>query len=175
MEDKRTYIHYYRPTADGRILMGGEDAPYFYGSKVDASHDRNPRVFDRLQRDLLAIYPQLAGIRFTHTWGGPIAVTSRFVPTFGSLEGGRVFYGFGYSGHGVAPTHTGGQILRDLVLERPSELTELCFVRTQALPFPAEPLRWVGVQLARRSLLKQDRKAKAKVDPLAVRWMMKLS
>jgi len=175
LEDKRNYIHYYRPTADGRILMGGEDAPYFYGSNVDGKHDRNPAVFGRLQRDLVAIYPQLEGIRFTHTWGGPIAVTNRFVPTFGSLEGGRVFYGLGYSGHGVVVTHTGGQILRDLVLERSSALTDLCFVRTEPVPFPPEPLRWVGVQLARRGLLKQDRKGKAKVDPLVVRWMMKLS
>ncbi|MCK6556082.1 FAD-binding oxidoreductase [Candidatus Binatia bacterium] len=175
MEDKRTYIHYYRPTADGRILMGGEDAPYFFGSHVDPAHDRNPALFDRLRRDLLSIYPQLAGIRFTHAWGGPIAVTSRFVPTFGRVQDGRVVYGFGYSGHGVAPSHTGGQILRDLVLDRQSELTDLCFVRSRPVPFPPEPLRWAGVHLARRSLLRQDRRGKPKVDPLAVRLMMKLS
>lgn len=173
--DRRTYIHYYRPTADGRILMGGEDAPYFFGSHVDPAHDRNPAVFDRLRRDLVTIYPQLDGIRFTHAWGGPIAVTSRFLPTFGRIADGRVVYGFGYSGHGVAPSHTGGQILRDLVLDRKSELTELCLVRTPPIPFPPEPLRWMGVHVARRSLLRQDRRSKPKVDPLVVRLMMKLS
>lgn len=173
LEDKRTYIHYFRPTADGRILMGGEDAPYYYGSSVDPRHDRNPHVFATLQRDLRTIYPQLKNVRFTHQWGGPVAVTTRFVPTFGSLEGGHVHYGFGYSGHGVAPTHLGGQILRDLVLERQSELTQLCFVRAKALPFPAEPLRYLAVNLARRSLLKQDRKGKAKKDPWVVRTLMR--
>jgi glycine/D-amino acid oxidase-like deaminating enzyme len=173
LEDKRTFIHYYRPTADGRILMGGEDAPYFYHSSTDPQHDRNARVFTLLKRDLQTIYPQLQGVRFTHEWGGPVAVTSRFVPAFGALEGGRIFYGFGYSGHGVAPTHLGGQILRDLALERQSELCELCFVRAKPLPFPREPLRYVGVNLARRSLLRQDRKGKRKVDPVVVRLLMK--
>jgi glycine/D-amino acid oxidase-like deaminating enzyme len=173
LEDKRTYIHYFRPTADARILMGGEDAPYHYGSSVGAQHDRNPRVFDTLQRDLKTIYPQLAGVRFTHQWGGPVAVTARFVPAFGSVDGDRIHYGFGYSGHGVAPTHVGGQILRDLVLGRETELTQLCFVRSKAIPFPPEPWRYLGVNLARRSLLAQDRKGKPKNDPWAVRMLMR--
>jgi glycine/D-amino acid oxidase-like deaminating enzyme len=174
LEDKRTFIHYFRPTADGRILMGGEDAPYYYGSSIGAQHDRNRRVFGLLQRDLQTIYPQLNGIRFTHQWGGPVAVTSRFVPSFGTLTGGRVHFGFGYSGHGVAPTHLGGQILRDLVLARTSDLTQLCFVRAKAVPFPPEPLRYVAVNLARRSLLAQDRKGKSKRDPFTVRLLMRL-
>lgn len=171
LEDKRTYIHYFRPTADGRILMGGEDAPYYYGSSIGPEHDRNAKVFALLQRDLKAIYPQLEGVRCTHQWGGPVGVTARFVPTFGSLPGGRVHYGFGYCGHGVAPTHVGGQILRDLVLGQTSALTELCFVRSKALPFPPEPLRYLGMTLARRSLLAQDRKGKTKREPWIVRMM----
>jgi glycine/D-amino acid oxidase-like deaminating enzyme len=173
LEDKRTFIHYFRPTADGRILMGGEDAPYFYHSSTHPRHDRNPAVFALLKRDVQTIYPQLKGLRFTHEWGGPVAVTSRFVPTFGALDGGRVFYGFGYSGHGVAPTHLGGQILRDLVLGGPTELTQLCFVRAEPIPFPREPLRYLGVNLARRSLLRQDRKGTRKVDPWILKLLMK--
>ncbi len=173
LEDKRTYIHYFRPTADGRILMGGEDAPYYYNSSIDAQHDRNRGVFEILQRDVTTIFPQLKGVRFTHQWGGPVAVTARFVPSFGTLEGGAIHYGFGYSGHGVAPTHLGGQILRDLVLGRETDLTQLCFVRAKPLPFPREPLRYLGVTLARRALLAQDRKGKPKKDPWVVRTLMR--
>lgn len=171
LEDKRTYIHYFRPTADGRILMGGEDAPYYYGSSIGPQHDRNPEVFALLQRDLKAIYPQLEDVRFTHQWGGPIGVTTRFVPSFGTLPGGRVHYGLGYCGHGVAPTHLGGQILRDLVIGQPSPLTELCFVRAKAIPFPPEPLRYLGMTVARRSLLAQDRKGKPKREPWILRML----
>ncbi len=173
LEDRRTYLHYYRPTRDGRILFGGEDAPYFYGSSIGSQHDRNPEVFARLKDDLRRTFPPLAGIRFTHEWGGPVGLTVRFVPTFGTLEGGRIHYGFGYCGHGVGPTHLGGQILADLVLGRRSERTDLCFVRTTALPFPPEPLRYLGVTAARRALLRQDREHRPKVDPWIVRTMMR--
>jgi glycine/D-amino acid oxidase-like deaminating enzyme len=172
LEDKRTYIHYFRPTADGRILMGGEDAPYHFRSRIAPELDRNADVFRRLQKDLVEIYPQLKGIRFTHQWGGPVAVTSRFLPSFGTLDGDRIHFGFGYSGHGVAPSHLGGQILRDLALQQSSQVRELCFVRAKAIPFPPEPLRYLGTNLIRRSLLAQDRKGKPKVDPWSVRLLM---
>jgi glycine/D-amino acid oxidase-like deaminating enzyme len=173
LEDRRTYLHYYRPTKDGRILFGGEDAPYHYNSSIGSQHDRNPEVFQRLREDFRRTFPVAAGVRFTHEWGGPVGLTVRFVPTFGTLEGGRIHYGFGYCGHGVGPTHLGGQILTDLVLGRRSERTDLCFVRTTALPFPPEPLRYAGVTLARRLLLKQDREGLPKQDPWIVRMMMR--
>ncbi|MFI5398187.1 MAG: NAD(P)/FAD-dependent oxidoreductase [Candidatus Binatia bacterium] len=174
LEDKRTYIHYFRPTADGRILMGGEDAPYYYGSSIGSQRDRNARVFALLQRDLKTIYPQLDRVRFTHQWGGPIGLTMRFVPTFGTLVGGRVHYGFGYCGHGVAPTHVGGQIVRDLVLDRQSALRELCFVGVKPIPYPPEPLRYLAINAIRRRLLAQDRKGKAKTEPWLARVLMRL-
>jgi glycine/D-amino acid oxidase-like deaminating enzyme len=173
LEDRRTYLHYYRRTHDGRILFGGEDAPYFYNSGIGSQHDRNPEVFTRLKDDLRRTFPPLANVRFTHEWGGPVGLTVRFVPTFGTLQGGRIHYGFGYCGHGVGPTHLGGQILADLVLGRRTERTDLCFVRTTALPFPPEPLRYVGVTAARRLLLKQDREQRPKHDPWIVRMMMR--
>lgn len=173
LEDRRTYLHYYRPTHDGRILFGGEDAPYFYGSSIGSQHDRNPEVFARLKEDLRRTFPSLAGVRFTHEWGGPVGLTVRFVPTFGTLEGGRIHYGFGYCGHGVGPTHLGGQILADLVLGRRTERTDLCFVRTTALPFPPEPLRYLGVTASRLALLRQDREQRPKQDPWIVRMMMR--
>jgi glycine/D-amino acid oxidase-like deaminating enzyme len=175
LEDRRTYLHYYRPTHDGRLLFGGEDAPYYYNSGIGTQHDRNPEVFARLRDDLRRTFPALADVRFTHEWGGPVGLTVRFVPTFGSLEGGRVHYGFGYCGHGVGPTHLGGQILADLVLGRRTERTDLCFVRTTALAFPPEPLRYAGVTLARHLLLKQDREGRPKDDPWVVRMMMRFN
>jgi glycine/D-amino acid oxidase-like deaminating enzyme len=173
LEDRRTFLHYYRPTRDGRILFGGEDAPYHFNSSIGPQHDRNAEVFRRLEDDLRRTFPPLAGVRVTHQWGGPVGLTVRFVPTFGTLEGGRVHYGFGYCGHGVGPSHLGGQILADLALGHRSERTDLCFVRTAPLAFPPEPLRYAGVTAARWALLKQDREARPKDDPWIVRLMMR--
>ena len=63
-----------------------------------------------------------------------------FVPCFGRLDGG-VVYGYGYNGHGVAPSHTGGKILRDLVLGATAS-TRACSSSTGgSASFPPEPLR----------------------------------
>jgi hypothetical protein len=118
-------------------------------------------------------------VRFTHHWGGPVGITGTFLPIFGTLPGGRVHYGLAYNGHGVAPTHTGGKILRDKVLGRASELTGLCFVDRREIRFPPEPLRSVGAELTRRTLLRQDRqfaqdRGAGDMDPLLLRLMTKL-
>lgn len=157
VEDKRNYVHYYRPTADGRVLWGGTDAVHHLGGRVAPQLDRHEGIRRRLEREFLATFPQLGRVRFTHHWGGPISVTPRFVPSFGTLPGGRIHFGFGYAGHGVAPAHTGGRILRDFVLERSTEDTNLCFVDRPSPRYPPEPFAWAGGELTRRLLQRQDR------------------
>ena len=45
-------------------------------------------------------------------------------------------------GSGVALMNMAGQIMRDLVLERESEFTDLFFVNRGLIPLPPEPLRF---------------------------------
>jgi glycine/D-amino acid oxidase-like deaminating enzyme len=104
-----------------------------------------------------------------------VAITTSFVPLFGRLPGG-VAYGYGYNGHGVAPSHTGGKVLRDLVLGRDSEYTNLLFVNARERGFPPEPMRFVGAKLTERLLERQDRrfdagKGKGEMDPLLLRML----
>jgi len=179
IEDKRNFVHYYRRTLDGRILWGGSDGIVHPGSTIRPSHDRSRAVFTRLERTFRTTFPQLRDIRFTHQWGGPVGITVSFMPLFGTLLDGRLHYGLGYNGHGVAPSHTGGKILRDKVLGKPSELTELCFVDSPEAAFPPEPLRWISAELTRRALLRQDAQLDAgrlagDMDPLLLRAMKKL-
>ena len=180
VEDARNYVHYYRPTADGRVLWGGTDAVYRYGGPISPRRDRNEPIRRRLEREFQDTFPQLGRVRFTHHWGGPISLTSRFVPRIGSFDGGRVHYAFGYSGHGVAPAHTAGRILRDRVLGRDTDDTAVCFVDRPQPSFPPEPLTWVGAELSRRLLQRQDRLMDAgrdagDTDPLLLRVLDRLS
>jgi glycine/D-amino acid oxidase-like deaminating enzyme len=179
IEDKRNFVHYYRRTDDGRILWGGSDGVIYPGGAIAPSHDRSTTVLRRQERTFRATFPQLAGMRFTHHWGGPVGITGTFLPIFGTLDGGGVHYGLAYNGHGVAPTHTGGKVLRDKVLGRRTEMTELCFVDGRELSFPPEPLRFVGGELTRRVLLRQDRafardRGSGAMDPLLLRLMDRL-
>jgi glycine/D-amino acid oxidase-like deaminating enzyme len=179
VEDKRNYVHYYRPTADGRILWGGTDGVVYVNPRIGPSRDRNEKVFRQLESTFKSTFPQLSDVRFTHRWGGPVAITVEFVPLFGTLDGGRIHYGLGYNGHGVAPSHTGGRILADLVLDKDRGYRSLFFVESKEPTFPPEPLTWLGAGLTRRALKRQDRRMDkgrdaGEMDPWVLRVAKKL-
>ncbi len=155
IEDARNLIHYYRLTPDNRILFGGSDAQYYLGGPLD--RDRNPRIFRRLERNLRETFPSLKDVRIEYHWGGPVSVPLDFFPAMGYLgKDKRVAYSLGCVGHGVALMNMAGQILRDLVLERQSELTELFFVNRRLIPLPPEPLRFALGETLRRLFKAQD-------------------
>ncbi|MDO8615958.1 MAG: FAD-binding oxidoreductase [Dehalococcoidia bacterium] len=155
IEDARNLIHYYRLTADDRLLFGGSDAMYYFGGPLD--RDRNPAVFRRLQRDLVRTFPALKDVRIEYRWGGPVSVPMDFFPAMGYLgKDRRVAYSLGCVGHGVAMMNMAGQIMRDLVLERESDLTQLFWVNRRVIPLPPEPLRFALGETLRAALKAQD-------------------
>ena len=148
--DSGNQFHYFRLSADDRILWGGYDAIYHPGNRVQPAHDQRPATFAVLERNFAATFPQLDGIRFTHRWGGAIDTTTRFTVTFGDVLGGRVHYALGYTGLGVGASRWAAGILRDKVLRPESDLLRLRFVRSAPLPIPPEPVRTPVVNLMRR-------------------------
>jgi glycine/D-amino acid oxidase-like deaminating enzyme len=153
--DARNLIRYYRLTADNRLLMGGEDVVYYYGGKV--GFDQHRPTFDRLERTVVETFPSLANAGITHRWGGPVSIPIDAFPAMGYLSGDRrVVYSLGCVGQGVALTNMAGQILRDLVREEETELTDLFFVNRRLIPLPPEPLRFMMAQGVRRTLALQD-------------------
>jgi glycine/D-amino acid oxidase-like deaminating enzyme len=156
--DSANQFHYYRLTADNRILWGGYDAIYFYGSKVAAANDQRPATFSKLAEHFFQTFPQLEDVRFSHTWGGVIDTCSRFCAFFGTAHDGRLAYAAGYTGLGVGASRFGGRVVLDLLGGEPTELTDLEMVRTRPIPFPPEPLRSAGVQLTRWSLARADQR-----------------
>ena len=155
--DMGNQFHYYRLTADGRILWGGYDAVYRYGGPVGPGVDDHDPAFARLSQHFFTVFPQLEGVRFTHRWGGAIDTCSRFSVFFGRALGGRVTYALGYTGLGVAASRFGGRVALDLLDGRAGEATELALVRRRPLPFPPEPLRSAVIQLTRNRLAAADR------------------
>jgi glycine/D-amino acid oxidase-like deaminating enzyme len=154
--DTRSFFNYARWTADGRILWGTSEALYHRGNRVDESCDHSPAHYAGLRASFAAFLPQLAGLGFPFAWGGPIASTTRFTPFFGTAGHGRVHYGLGYTGHGIASTRLAGRILADLALDRRSELLDLRMVRRKPFPFPPEPLRGWAIESVTRQLRRAD-------------------
>jgi glycine/D-amino acid oxidase-like deaminating enzyme len=156
VSDSGNHFHYFRLTADDRILWGGYDAVRHRADAVGERFDRWPPTHDRLERHFRAFFPALAGVEFTHRWGGPIAVTSRFTPTFGAALGGRLQYALGYTGLGVAATRFAATVLTDWLLGRPSPVLDLDYVGRSPVPFPPEPLRSIVVGATQRAITKAD-------------------
>ncbi|MEX1178748.1 MAG: FAD-dependent oxidoreductase [Nitriliruptor sp.] len=156
--DAGNQFHYYRLTPDDRILWGGYDAIYRFGSRVGPRDDHRRATYDILARHFRATFPQLDDVPFERWWGGPIATTTRFTAVFGDALGGRVSYALGYTGLGVASTRFAGRVLTDRLLDPTSSLLDLRFTSTTPFPFPPEPLRWVGVNLTRRAIARADRR-----------------
>ena len=135
--DTRFVVNYFRLSADGRLLFGGGESA---GRRLSA--DAGPSV----RRYMLRIFPQLANAAIDHAWGGTLAITRTRMPSIGRLKGG-LYYGQGYSGHGVALATLGGALIAEAIagtLERFD-----VFARLPQPPFPGGRfLRWPTLALA---------------------------
>ncbi len=154
--DSANQFHYFRLSQDNRILWGGYDAVYPYGGRVRAEYDHRPETYAKLAGHFFTCFPQLAGVRFTHAWGGAIDTCSRFSAFFGTAHRGRVAYAAGYTGLGVGATRFGAEVMLDLLAGERTERTGLEMVRSKPLPFPPEPFAWTGIALTKWSLARAD-------------------
>ncbi|PWH15805.1 MAG: oxidoreductase [Anaerolineae bacterium] len=154
IEDARNLIHYYRLTPDNRLVMGGGPVGLTFANDLDA--DRNPAAWRHLEEHIQFLFPSLEGVRLTHRWGGPFSVTVDLTPAMGYVGDRRAVYSVGCIGHGVSASHLNAQTLRDLLLERQSELTAGPFVRQRVIPWPPEPLRSLVAYTLRSYLQVED-------------------
>ncbi len=157
--DAANQFHYYRLTRDNRILWGGYDAVYYYGSRIHRRLEQSEVTHGLLAEHFFATFPQLRGVRFSHRWGGVIDTCTQFTAFFGRAYDGRVAYALGYTGLGVAATRFGADVMLDLLQGEETERTRLRMVREKPLPFPPEPVRFAGVQLTRWSMDRADANA----------------
>jgi glycine/D-amino acid oxidase-like deaminating enzyme len=124
--DSRHLLHYFRLTTDGRLLFGGRAS-----FRPDRSGE-DSRAAAVLSRDMVRIFPPLAGARVDHAWSGNVAFTRDQMPHVAVLDG--VLSAAGYCGHGVAMAiYLGTGVGRHLA--GGGELPSLA-----SLGFPAVPL-----------------------------------
>ena len=151
--DGRMFLHYFRTTNDGRVLMGSGSGPIGFGGRVDDRFVHDVPTAARAERGLRRLLPGLAAAAVERAWGGPIDVSADHLPFFGTAPGTRIHYGLGYSGHGVGPSWLGGQILASLALGRDDEWTALPLATRCVPSLPPEPLKRLGGGLVRAAII----------------------
>lgn len=152
--DLRMFVHYFRKTIDGRVLMGSGSGPISFGANT-----ANPQLTTdlasarRAERGLRRLLPAFADVAIDRVWGGGIDVSFDRLPFFRTVPGMRVHYGCGYSGHGVNPTYIGGQCLASLVLDAKDAWRNLPLCTRELQSLPPEPFRYVGGRFVRWGIL----------------------
>jgi len=139
ISDMRMFLHYFRKTPDGRVLMGSGSGPIaFNGHTDDVRLREDGASAERAERGLHRLLPSFQDVPTAKTWGGQIDVSADRLPFFKTLPGTRVHFGCGYSGHGVNPTYIGGQCLASLVLKENDMWANLPLVRRDPPKLPPE-------------------------------------
>ena len=93
-------------------------------------------------------------------WSGPIALTLSRRCTIGVRgEHRNVYFGLGYSGHGVTMANLAGRVIADLYASNDERWRGLPFLH-QRLPYlPPEPFRYLGYQAFTRLTGRSPRRA----------------
>ncbi len=133
--DTRFAFDYYRPLPDGRLLWGGRISV----------RDRPPAQVQRLLlRDLMKVFPQLAGVRIDWAWSGLMSYARHEMPQIGRIDDG-LWLGQGFGGHGVAPTTFAGEVLASAIADGDSRWREFA---DYGLVSALKPAGYVGAQLS---------------------------
>jgi glycine/D-amino acid oxidase-like deaminating enzyme len=165
LASNRYSVDYLSRTADGRILFGGRGAPYHYGSRIKDEYDRHAPTHEMLRCAAKSWFPALGGARFTHAWGGPLAVPRDWMPTMSYDPKSGVATARGYTGQGVATANLSGRTLADLILGRDTAVTRLPTANHRSRSWEPEPLRWLGVRYVQRGLKRVDDRAERSGEP----------
>lgn len=154
ISDMRMFVHYFRKTIDGRVLMGSGSGPISYDGDTSAARlTQDSASALRAERGLRRLLPGLNDVKVAKAWGGPIDISADRLPFFKTMPGTRVHYACGYSGHGVNPTYIGGQCLASLVLNEKDMWSSLPLCTREIPSLPPEPFRYYGGRAIRRAVL----------------------
>ncbi|MGB9506954.1 MAG: FAD-dependent oxidoreductase, partial [Candidatus Acidiferrum sp.] len=144
--DSRTEVFYLGLTEDSRIHIGGGSPSYFFNGGIGDPSDAVSH-FAQLQRELVRIYPSLSGVKFEAGWDGVVDWSLDQSPSVGCTGRNKnIFYGLGYSGHGVNLTSVFGRIIADLEAGREQPWKQFPFVNAKLDYVPNEPFRWLGAK-----------------------------
>jgi gamma-glutamylputrescine oxidase len=111
--DTNFVLDYFRTTPDHRVL---------YGGRVSYSTITPSNLAESMRARMERTFPQLAGIRVEHAWGGFVDISMNRAPDFGRLadlglgkDYAGIYYLQGFSGHGLALTGLAGKLVAEAI------------------------------------------------------------
>ncbi|MEJ5082358.1 NAD(P)/FAD-dependent oxidoreductase [Ochrobactrum sp. MYb379] len=106
VSDTRRDLIYSRVSPDGTRMLFGSRPGVFEMSEKQAAK----RIYARM----VAVWPQLSGVKITHSWVGSVAMTADKIAHIGERDGSH--FAVGCNGNGVAlMTYLGYQVARKIL------------------------------------------------------------
>jgi glycine/D-amino acid oxidase-like deaminating enzyme len=146
LDDAAHAYIYAQRTADGRIAIGGRGRPYRFGSGTDRAGEIPDATVRQLRVRLTRLFPALRDVRLDGAWTGVFGVARDWAAAVHCDRDSGLCWAGGYAGEGVAAANLAARTLRDLILDRDTELARLPWVGHHARGWEPEPLRWLAVQ-----------------------------
>ncbi len=136
VHDTRFVVDYFRLSDDHRLLFGG-------GENYRRRFPRDIAAFVRPY--MLKLFPQLEDVAIDYAWGGTLSVTVNRLPHIGRLHP-NVFFGQGYSGHGILIATLAGKVIAEAIAGTASRFDVLADLPIQTFP-GGTLLRYPGMLL----------------------------
>lgn len=135
----------------GRLLFGGgSTAAYAYRWRNATTYAarRDDAAAHALKQTLVDYLPELAEVPIRHRWSGPLDLTLVRHCAIGVMGSHRnIYYGLGYSGHGITLANLSGRVIADLYAGDDSKWRDVAFFMRRPSGIPPEPMRWIGYHL----------------------------
>jgi len=103
--DSRFVVHYWRPSADGRLIFGGGES---YARHFPSD------LAGFVRRHMLSVYPDLGDVAIDYAWGGTLALSRTKMPVMRRVRAG-VYTSGGYTGQGVAIAVLAGKLIGEAI------------------------------------------------------------
>lgn len=140
--------------AAGRVIFGGGTTSayaYRFGNATTFAARPDDRGARAVRASLDRYFPELADVPTEHRWSGPLDLTLVRHCAIGVMGAHRnVYYGVGYSGHGITLANLAGRVIADLYAGDHDRWKDVAFYMRRPGGIPREPLRWLGYHLYTR-------------------------
>jgi gamma-glutamylputrescine oxidase len=86
-----------------------------------------------MQSRMTRVFPQLAGVKLDHVWGGYVDISLNRAPHWGRLTP-NIYFAQGFSGHGIAASGLAGKVIAEAITAQSHRLD--LYAKIPHRPFP---------------------------------------